>query len=122
MLKRSFLIAGFLLLNILPALAIETTYSSVMDDLPLMLGMTEKPEDTLIFDKPGGRIVEFSVSTGAKPAAVEKFYQEDLPPLGWKALQKDQFVRDDETLKLDFEKAEYETIVHFTLTPHDKGR
>ena len=92
-----------------------------MDDLPLMLGMAEKPEDTLIFDKPGGRIVAFSVRTPANAAAVEKFYQEDLPPLGWKAVQPTRFVRDDETLKLEFEKAGRETIVHFTLTPN-KGK
>ena len=122
MLKFAFLIIGFLLLNILPALAIETTYSSVMDDLPLMLGMTEQPEDTLIFDKPSGRIVEFSVRTPANAAAVQKFYGEDLPPLGWKVQSPAKFTRDDETLKLDFEKAGRETIVHFTLTPAKEGK
>jgi hypothetical protein len=115
-------IIGFLLLTALPALAAETVYSSVIDDLPLMQGMAEKPDDTVIFDKPGGRIVAFSAETSATAEAVRGFYQQTLPPLGWKSSQASKFIRDDETLKIDFEKSGAETLVHFTLTPNTQGK
>jgi hypothetical protein len=97
-------------------------YASVIDDLPLMQGMAEKPDDTVVFDKPGGRIVEFSAGTSATPAAVRGFYQQALPPLGWKSLQSSTFARDNETLKIDFDKTGGETVVHFTLTPNTQGK
>ena len=103
MLKR-FTIIGFLLLAALPAFAADTVYSSVLDDLPLMQGMTERPDDTVIFDKPGGRIVEFSAETAESKEAVKDFYQQALPPLGWKAAQPLKFIRDKEELKIDFDK------------------
>ena len=115
-------IAGFLLLTALPAFAAETAYSSVIDDLPLMQGMVEKPDDTVIFDKPGGRIAEFSTKISAAPEAVKSFYQQVLPPLGWKPLRSSAFTRDGETLKMDFNKNGGETVIHFTLTPNAQGK
>jgi hypothetical protein len=123
-------IIGFLLLTAVPALAADTVYSTVLDDLPLMQGMTERPDDTVIFDKPGGRIVEFSAETTEPAAAVKDFYQHALPPLGWKAAQPMTFVRDKEELKIDFDKKSGETpgvpagetIVHFALTPVSGGK
>jgi len=114
---KIFTIIGFLLLTALPALAADTVYSSVLDDLPLMQGMTEKPDDTVIFDKPGGRIVQFSTETTESAAAVKDFYQQTLPPLGWKSSQPLQFIRDKEELKIAFDKAGGSTIVRFALTP-----
>lgn len=115
-------ITGFLLLTALPAFAAETVYSSVIDDLPLMQGMVEKPDDTIIFDKPGGRIAEFSAETSAAPEAVKNFYQQALPPLGWQFRKTSTFIRDGETLKMDFDKNGGETLVHFTLTPNAQGK
>ena len=114
-------IAGLILLTALPALAAETAYSSVIDDLPLMQGMIERPDDTVIFDKPGGRIAAFSAETSANPEAVKDFYQQALPPLGWKSPQPAKFARDGETLKIDFDKTGAKTVVHFTLTPNAQG-
>ena len=57
MLKRAFIISGFILLASLPAVA-ASSYSTIIEDLPLMPGMVEKTDDAVIFDKPGGRIVE----------------------------------------------------------------
>lgn len=115
-------IAGLLLLLAIPALAVETAYSSVMDDFPLMQGMKERPEDTVFFDNPGGRIVEFSAATAQSPEAVKNFYRQALPPLGWKVALPTKFVRDTETLKIDFDKKDGETIVHFALAPVNGGK
>lgn len=118
MLKKTALIISFLLLTALPAWA--TVYSSVLDDLPLMQGMVEKPEDTVIFDKPGGRIVEFSVRTASSADEVKDFYKQALPPLGWKSRSPLKYVRETEALEINFDKMGGKTIVHFALTPAGK--
>ncbi len=122
MLKHLIMIAGFLLLAASPALAADTAYSTVLDDLPLMQGMVEKPDDTVVFDKPGGRIAEFSAETSAPAEDVKSFYQQALPPLGWTFLPSSGFTRDSETLKIDFDKTAEKTLVHFTLTPNAQGK
>jgi len=99
-----------------PALA-DTVYSTVMEDLPLMQGMSERPDDTTVFDNPNGRIIEFSTQTSESTAAVKDFYAQTLPPLGWKAADATHFVREKEELKLDFNKKGDATIVHFSVTP-----
>ena len=107
----------FLALISLPAWAAATVYSSVLDDLPLMQGMAERPEDTVVFDNPGGRIIEFSTETTEPASAVRDYYQRALPPLGWKAAGMSQFVRDKEMLKIEFDKKGEGTIVRFAVTP-----
>jgi hypothetical protein len=121
MLKRIALISGLFLLINLPAAA-ETGYSSVIEDLPLMTGMVERPEDTVVFDKPAGRIIEINATAVAMPEAIEKFYDETLPPLGWKTAGPLKFIRENETLKISIEQMEGGSLVHFSLTPGSKGK
>jgi hypothetical protein len=107
----------FLILVSFQALAATTAYSSTLDDLPLMQGMSERPEDTIVFDNPGGRIMEFSAETAEQAPAIRDFYQRALPPLGWKPAGASQFVRDKEMLKIEFDKKGEGTIVRFAVTP-----
>jgi len=116
-----FIAAYLLLLLSAPAVAAQTVYSRVIEDLPLMPGMAELSDNAVVFDKPSGRIVETEATTTASPASVRKFYAEALPPLGWKALGVSEFVRDRETLKIDIEEKKPEEVVHFTLTPASEG-
>lgn len=104
------------------AFAAEAGYSSVIEDLPLMPGMVEKTDDALVFDKPGGRIVETSAEISASAAEVERFYGQALPSLGWKAVTASRFTREDETLKLNAEKQGNKTLVHFNLNPASEGK
>lgn len=112
---RFFLIA-FLFVTA-PVSAAETAYSTVIEDLPLMQGMTEKADEAVVFDKPAGRIVEINAETAAAPQAVEQFYAEALPPLGWQTVAPATYARGDEKLKIDTEKRGAATVAHFTLTP-----
>lgn len=107
---RFFMIA-LLLLASTPALA---GWSRAIDDLPLMAGMRETGEP-VIFDKPGGRIVETSAATQATPEQVARFYQDALPPLGWVPRGKD-YARGGEVLSIDAKT----NIVRFILTPEEK--
>jgi len=60
-----------------------TGYFEALADLPIAPGLAERPDEAMVFDKPDGRIVEV-VATGVTPmAAVEEFYKQVLPALGW---------------------------------------
>ena len=100
-----------------PARAADVTYSTVIEDLPLMSGMIEKTDEAVIFDKPAGRIVETNVETNASIGEVSQFYSETLPSLGWARTNVGSFIRGDETLIVRIEKTSTKTIVHFSLAP-----
>lgn len=119
MFSRTMLIA--LLFLSLPAFA-GTAYSFVIEDLPLMSGMLELPDDAVTFDQPGGRILETAAETQANPAAVRGFYASTLPSLGWQLQGASVFVRNNEKLQLDIDSKGGKTIAHFTLTPITQGR
>lgn len=106
-----------LLLMAAPARAAGTAYSTVIEDLPLMQGMQEKADEAVIFDQPGGRILETQTIVAAPPSAVTDFYAAALPSLGWQATSATTYTRDKETLTLAVERTGGLTAAHFTLTP-----
>ena len=56
-----------------------------IDDLPLMPGLVGMADQSLVFDKPDGRIVQ-AVATGrVQASAVRSFYADTAPQLGWKS-------------------------------------
>ena len=94
---RAFCAAAFLFAA--APVAAQTSFISGLNDVPLMPGLTPLGE-TLVFDKPGGRIAE-AVFTGRQGAdSVARFYAETLPQLGWRPAGKDRYVRDREELAL----------------------
>lgn len=114
--KRFALILGFL---VLAATAQAADYSSAIEDLPLMPGMSEVTENAVVFDNPGGRIVETDVVTSAAPDVVSGFYQSALPQLGWTAASATVFTRAGEKLTIESTVKDGRTHVHFNLTPKD---
>ena len=52
-------------------------------DLPLMPGLTERPESAVVFDHATGQVATAVASGPVEPAAVRQFYRRTLPPLGW---------------------------------------
>jgi hypothetical protein len=115
--KTFFLLCALLLLSPAPAFAAPTVYSLVIEDLPLMPGMTEKSDEAVVFDSPSGRIVGTAAETEATETDIRGFYAETLPPLGWTILPPSGFVRDDETLTLEIEQKNGVALVRFNLTP-----
>src|SRR5215472_5335669 len=73
-----------------------------VDDLPLMPGLSVLSGQDVVFDAPGGRVVEAWAEGRVSREAVLSFYGSTLPQLGWTAAAPDLFRRDGETLRLEF--------------------
>ncbi|BAI73310.1 hypothetical protein AZL_026720 [Azospirillum sp. B510] len=89
-------------------------------DVPVMPGLASAESEPLVFDKPGGRIVQAVLSGDVPRQAVLAFYDQTLPQLGWRRTADRVFVREGEELRLEFPqpaKQKTATAVRFTLTP-----
>jgi hypothetical protein len=87
------------------------------EDVPLMPGLRSDAKTLVVFDKPQGRIVEVEARGKVTRAAVEKFYETNLPALGWTADGKDAWQRDGEGLRLDIKGRDGALRVGFSLAP-----
>jgi len=93
-------------------------YLSGVDDLPLMAGLEEAPDQGVIFDTPDGRIVEAYASGPVDAGRVREFYQTSLPQLGWSQTGPGQYVREGEQLTLEILNSDpTSTAVRFQLKP-----
>lgn len=86
-----------------PASSPSSRFVAGIEDLPLMPGLAPVDDETLVFDNPAGRIVQAAARGRVKVDAVSAFYLRTLPQLGWRAVAKDRFQREDERLELDFQ-------------------
>ena len=101
---RRFCFALLVVAAALPAWAADAFVHGV-DDLPLMAGLSPLAGQGVVFDAPGGRIVEAWAEGAVSRTAVLSFYGSTLPQLGWTAAAPDMFRRDGETLRLEFPAA-----------------
>ncbi|MEZ5814495.1 MAG: hypothetical protein R3E13_07260 [Alphaproteobacteria bacterium] len=89
-----------------------------LQDIPLMPGLAERDEDTVFFDKPGGRVVEAVADLeGFSQEAVERYYLLALPQFGWKNAGVNRFNRDGESLELVFEGGGDVQILRILVQP-----
>jgi hypothetical protein len=97
---------------------VEPAFLTTINDIPLMPGLQELEDEALVFDKPGGRIVE-TTAAGAMvtPAQIEQFYSKTLPQLGWARVSPNHFVRQGEALNLDVSSQNEYGLVHFSVKP-----
>ena len=96
-------------------------FFSSVDDLPLAPGLSEAVEQGVEFDSPAGRIVTaVAVGRGGKTpgvAAVQAFYRDALPPLGWKMVSGDTYAREDERLTVNIGMDGGRVTVRIRLVP-----
>ena len=97
--------------------ASQTRFLSGAEDLPLMVGLEETADDALVFDTPGGRLIEASATGTLNAAQVTAFYAETLPQLGWHALEENGFAREGELLRIELTERDGALKVRFTITP-----
>src|SRR5690348_4153867 len=84
-----------------PAAAADRFVAGI-DDLPLMAGLAPVAGQNVVFDAPGGRVVEAWAQGSVSREAVLSFYGSTLPQLGWTTSAPGLFRRDGETLRLEF--------------------
>lgn len=92
-------------------------YVEGIPDLPLMPGLRTLPDSGLVFDKPGGRIVEAFAEGSLTLESVRSFYDATLPQLGWRREGYGAYLREGERLKLDLSEDARGITVHFRLLP-----
>lgn len=140
---RSFcLVSTVLMLNVAPALALQingssdadtasapppdqtvpqpdqTQFAKVIDDLPLMPGLTVKTDNDVLFIVPStGRIAETVAEGSVDVDEVYLFYQRTLPQLGWKMVNPRIYAREGERLFIDAKAHNATTTVHFEVKP-----
>jgi hypothetical protein len=93
-----------------------------LNDLPLMPGLAVKSETPVMFDTPGGRIIEVFAAGKISGPRIRRFYLETLPQLGWQASRKTgqniEFRRDKELLKIEISDDNKGTrVVRFSVVP-----
>lgn len=93
-------------------------FVSVIDDLPLMAGLSETGEG-VEFATPEGRLAETVASGAVTQAAVLGFYAKTLPQLGWTPAGDARFIREGETLELRISQKDGVLSVRFSLAPFD---
>lgn len=86
-------------------------------DLPLMPGLTELSDAGVVFDKPSGRIVEAYAQGVVSRDAVQAFYRDSLPQLGWSPATAERFTRDGEALTIEIVEGAQPLTLRFTLRP-----
>ena len=72
-----------------------------VDGLFLMPGLQELVDEAVIFDKPGGRIIEAQAQGMVTARAVDAWYAQSLKANGWKSSKlSGQYFKDGEMLQL----------------------
>ncbi len=95
-----------------------------IEGLPVMPGLREKPDERVVFDTPGGRIIEAFAVGQVKTTEVSSFYQATLAQLGWRRIGELIFEREGEMLTIDFPGkagsagSKPSLTVRFTVRPH----
>lgn len=94
-------------------------FFSSLQDIPLMPGLLEITEETLVFDKPEGRIVEATtlMDKGLQQEQVLSFYQATLPQMGWSRSAANHFLRGQEQLYISFDLRDEDKIAKFMIQP-----
>lgn len=98
------------------ASALAGAFLTGTEDIPLMPGLHEEPGAGLVFDTPGGRIVEAYARGDSGREQVMSFYAQTLPQLGWTTNPDGSFRRDAERLRLDVTGG-HPVTVHFIVSP-----
>ena len=86
-------------------------------DLPLMPGLSGAPDGPVVFDSPAGRIVESWAFGAVDAAAVEVFYADSLPQLGWERTGPATYRRESEVLTIETESVKDGVSVRFQIAP-----
>lgn len=118
--KRLLVLCLFLVLAAAPASWAAERFVTVIEDLPLMDGLSENENAAVTFDTAGGRIAEAEARGNVTPAAVRRFYADVLPQLGWTKAGPGLYQRERERLKLAVEAdGAGGAVIGFSVSPRN---
>ena len=122
-------ICGFLAL-LSEGFIVKAQQNEMLKDLaiPLMTGLVENNDESMLFDSPEGRIINAQASGVLAATKVYEYYRVVLPSLGWN-VEKDttcgvnvnyciKATRDSESLLLDITSTVQKSIVTYALAPN----
>jgi len=96
-------------------------FLQAMDDVPLMMGLAERPAAGVVFETAAGRIVEAEAVSRSDAdltaGRVMGFYGATLAALGWRSLGRGRFAREGEILSISTSAADKGLRVRFSLRP-----
>lgn len=113
---KKLFIALYLFLFCVPALAQEAVYFENIDDLPVMAGLAELKDQSTVFDKPEGRIVEAAAVGAVGEKEIFSYYHQVLPQLGWTILEEGIYTRGNESMTLGTQITAQGTVLRINLT------
>lgn len=128
MLKKLLIsLAALCMLGLAVPQVLAEGFSTVIEDLPIMDGMTEREDLVVVFDTPEGRIVETTLETAVGPQQVLTYYRRTLTQLGWKPVGTSEkfYLREKESMSIDVQRnpaadaygAQNSYIVTFKISP-----
>ncbi len=96
-----------------------TQFAKVIDDLPLMPGLTPQDDKDVLFTSGDARIAQTTVTGSVNIEDVYQFYHKSLPQLGWKYVNERTYERDNEKLRIDVKGSDTlaTTVVRFSVEP-----
>lgn len=99
--------------------AVADAFFQAIPDLPLMPGMAEMPEASVVFDQPQGRVVEAAsvLPRAGAGAEIRDFYGRTLPALGWLPGGDGAYVREGEILKIEIVPQDGQTVLRVAVMP-----
>ncbi len=92
-------------------------FATVIDDLPLMPGLSVDPDGDLIFSTSTEQLKQTRAVGSVDIDDVYRFYAQTLPQMGWTKIDARRFRRDQDLLRIDAKADEKSTRVAFTITP-----
>ena len=122
---RALVRTAFVILCLAAAPVWAAGFVEGVEDLPLMDGLEGEAGTAVVFDKPGGRIVEAFATGHVGRAEALAFYGATLPQLGWTPEKTGTsardgrlaFGREGERLNLEFREAKGALRVRFAIAP-----
>ncbi len=79
---------------------VGSAFFTGIEDFPLMPGLSELPDATLIFDSPSGRFLEAYAVGKLADIDLQQFYGASLPQLGWQETGASTYQREGEALEI----------------------
>ena len=99
-------------------LSAEQYFFSVIEDLPVMPQLVEDTDAAMTFESSAGRVAEVEANGLASSDAIDAYYKQSLPQLGWLPQANGSYRRGDELLAVVVKAGLGGAVkVHFHLGP-----